>query len=178
MKKIYLYTFPSLFLFLRIVGYLPSSRIRRMFYRIFGMRIGKDSNIYMGAEIRGAKNIIIGEATSIGHRSILDGRGGLQIGNNVNISTGVWFWTAEHDVKDPWFAITEDKIIVEDYVWIGSRVTVLPGVTIGKGSVIATGAVVINNVRPYTIVGGVPAKRIGDRPRELRYRLTQHFHII
>ena len=173
-----LYKFSVLFLFLKAIGYFPSARIRKIIYRLVGIQVGSDSHIYMGAEIRGSKNIYIGEGTSIGHRAILDGRGGLHIGNNVNISTGVWFWTAEHDLNDPWFAIIEDKILVEDYVWIGSRVIILPGVTIGKGAVIASGAVVTNDVQPYAIVGGVPAKKIGERSKDLRYQLTQHYHII
>ena len=48
-------------------------------------------------------------------------------------------------------------------IWIGARVTILPGVTIGDGAVIAAGAVVTKDVEPYVIVGGVPAKKIGVR---------------
>lgn len=51
--------------------------------------------------------------------------------------------------------------MIENYVWLASRVTVLPGVTIGRGAVVAAGAVVTKDVPPLAIVGGVPAKIIG-----------------
>ena len=57
----------------------------------------------------------------------------------------------------------EQPVIIEDDVWIGARVTILPGCRICKGSVIAAGAVVTRDVPPYTIVGGVPARFIKNR---------------
>ena len=63
------------------------------------------------------------------------------------------------------------KVVIEDYVWISSRATILPGVHIGKGAVIASGAVVTNDVPENAIVGGVPAKVIGKRECNYRYKL-------
>ena len=54
-------------------------------------------------------------------------------------------------------------VVIGDDVWIGRRVIILPGVTVGGGSIIAAGAVVSKDVKPYSIVGGVPAKQIGNR---------------
>ena len=62
--------------------------------------------------------------------------------------------------------------IIEDYVWLASRVTVLPGVHIGRGAVVASGAVVTKDVPPLAIVAGIPAKIIGYRKEEaLQYHL-------
>lgn len=60
-------------------------------------------------------------------------------------------------------------MVFEGDNWIGANATILKGVTIGEGAVVAAGAVVTKDVAPYTIVGGVPAKYIGDRftPEEL-----------
>ena len=102
---------------------------------------------------------------------MLDGRAGLTIGNSVNLSTGAWIWTMQHDVNDPQFAATKGAVVIEDYAWISSRTTILPGVTIGKGAVVAAGAVVTKSVAPYEIVGGIPAKKIGERDRNLTYTL-------
>ncbi len=61
---------------------------------------------------------------------------------------------------------TYKSIIIEDDVWIGTRVTVLPGVTIGRGAIVGAGAVVTKDVPPYTIVGGVPARIIKNRKEQ------------
>lgn len=55
------------------------------------------------------------------------------------------------------------SVIIEDDVWIGANVTILKGVHIYTGAVIAAGAVVVNDVPKYSIVGGIPAKIIGKR---------------
>ena len=158
-----------------LTGYLPSCRVRRLIYRsVFHMQIGDGSIIYGGAEIRAPWNIIIGQQTMVGHHAILDGRCGLTIGNNVNISTGVWFWTLQHDPQSPEFATVGGPITVEDHAWISCRAILLPGVRVGEGAVVAAGAVVTHPVDPFTIVGGVPAKKIGERNRDLRYQLTWH----
>ena len=181
-KKIYKWFSPVLnpfeFLTLKVAGYIPSHHIRKMIYRAFGLKIGKGSHIYGGAEIRGALSIRIGTGSSIGHNAILDGRGGLTIGNNVNLSTGVWIWTANHDVNSSTFSGISEPVVIEDYVWLSCRTTILQGVKIGKGAVVAAGAVVTKDVEPYTIVGGVPAKKIGERNRNLEYDCSDYIHMI
>jgi maltose O-acetyltransferase len=89
----------------------------------------------------------------------------------VNVAAEVRIYTREHDIDDPWFAETGGPVTIEDYAYIGTRVTILPGVTVGRGAVVATGAVVTKDVAPYMLVGGVPAKPIRERSHDLRYRL-------
>lgn len=153
-----------------IINKIPIYTIRHFFYRIIGIQIGKKSSIKMNAYIEG-KNIKIGENSSIGRFSYLDGRGELIIGNNVSISPHVFFITGSHDVNSSEFKFEASSIIIEDYVWIGTRTTIKGGVKIGKGAVVAIGAVVTKDVEPYTIVGGVPAKKIGERNRDLKYKI-------
>lgn len=160
------------FIILGVASYLPGQTIRRYIYRIFGLTMGGGSVIHMGAEIRSPKNIKLGNNVIIGHNAVLDGRNGLSIGNNVNFSHGVWVWTAQHDKDDPDFGVVGGNVTIGDYAWLGGRVVVLPGVSIGKGAVVATGAVVTKDVPEYCIVGGVPAKKIGSRNREMRYTLS------
>jgi len=75
-------------------------------------------------------------------------------------------------MQDPLFPEAFAPITICDYVWLGSRAMVLPGVTVGEGAVIAAGAVVTKDVDPYTVVGGVPARPIGTRRQDLGYELT------
>lgn len=157
------------FLLLQYAGVLPSQTVRYWIYRRFGLQLGPKSVIYGGCEIRAPRGIRIGSGTSVGHRCILDGREGLTIGDNVNLSTEAWIWTLQHDKDSPTFACQGAPVVVEDYAWLGGRTIVLPGVRIGRGAVVASGAVVTKDVEPYTVVGGIPARVIGKRSTDLNY---------
>lgn len=155
------------------VGHIPSHHIRNFLYRKFWLvDLSEKAIIYWGAEIRSSVQLHIGEGSIIGDNAILDARRGIFIGRNVNFSSGVHLWTEQHDYKDPYFRCLPDRsgpIKIGDRAWIGPSVTILHSVTIGEGAVVAAGAVVTKDVEPYTLVGGVPAKKIGDRPRNLCY---------
>src|SRR5258708_6335784 len=157
---------------LRCVGHIPFHHIRRFFYRLDGMRIGKGSSVHMGAVFYNVKNIVIGEDTIIGENTILDGRAQLMIGDHVDIASQVMLYNGQHDVQDESFRGVFTPIVIKDYVFIGPRAIILPGVTIGKGAVVGAGAVVTKDVEDFMIVGEVPAKVIGERRnKELHYRL-------
>lgn len=161
------------------VGYVPSHHLRRFFYRLFGMKIGKGSSLHMMGRIYDPRHIRIGEDTIIGEKFSLDGRkqlphsnGGLEIGNHVDIASEVMIWTSQHDVHAEDFHAIEEKVVIKDYVFIGPRSVILPGVTIGKGAIIAAGSIVTKDVKEKEIVGGVPAKSIGQRNiQNLHYKL-------
>ena len=162
----------SKFLGLQGIGKIPSQTIRKYLYcNYFKLAIGENTAIYNSCHFRDPHKITIGNNSSIGDLCILDGRSGLTIGDSVNISTGAWIWTLQHDPHDPDFAAVGAPVVIEDYAWISCRTIILPGVTIGKGAVVAAGAVVTKSVEPYAIVGGVPAKKIGDRSTNLNYQL-------
>ncbi len=159
-----------IYLVLKLVGRLPSQRLRRtLLARVFGADIARSSILYGGFEIRSPRKLIIGASSVIGHRAVLDARGGLEIGSNVNFSSEVMIWTAQHDYRDPEFGTDFKAVSIGDYVWLGPRCIILPGVTIGNGAVVAAGAVVTKDVEPYAVVGGVPAVKISDRPKDLNY---------
>src|SRR4051812_7427224 len=89
---------------LGLVGTVPSHRVRRFIYRrLFHLQAAKDVAFYGGIEVRSPRRIRIGRGTSIGHRVTLDGRGGLVIGECVNVSSEVLIWTSQHDYQDPAF---------------------------------------------------------------------------
>lgn len=158
-------------LILRIVGFVPSHHVRRFFYRISGISMGIGSTIHMGAVFYDPKNIKIGKDSIIGEGAVLDGRDKLTIGSHVDIASEVMIYNAEHDVQDTSFKAVTSPVVIEDYVFIGPRAIILPGVKIGKGAVVGAGAVVTKNVEEFTIVGGVPAKPIKERIKNLNYKL-------
>lgn len=80
--------------------------------------------------------------------------------------------TFEHDLDDPDFLPRGRKVVIEDYVFIGIRAIILPGVTIHEGAAVAAGAIVTHDVEPYTIVAGTPAKPIRKRNRDIHYTLV------
>jgi maltose O-acetyltransferase len=90
----------------------------------------------------------------------------------VSIGPEASILTLGHDPQSPDFADRGGAVTIGDRAWIGFRALVLPGVTIGEGAVIAAGAVVTKDVPPYTIVGGNPAREIGQRTDQLEYRLA------
>lgn len=148
---------------LRWVGHFPSHTIRNFKYRFFGMKIGKGSTLHMWANFFDPRNIEIGEDTIIGDHAFLDGRDLLKIGNHTDIASQVMIYNSEHDLSKEYFSAITAPVEIGDYVFIGPRVTIMPNVKIGKGAVVAGGAVVTKDVAPFTIVGGVPAKEIGER---------------
>jgi len=157
---------------LHLVGLVPSHCCRRFFYRLAGIKIGKGSAIHTGARFYDPRNICIGEDSIIGEGVVLDGRDLLTIGNHVDIASEVMIYNSEHNVNDENFVANNSPVKIEDYVFIGPRVIILAGVIVGRGAVVGAGAVVTKDVPPYAIVGGVPAKIIGERRnKDLHYKL-------
>lgn len=157
---------------LRWVGSIPSHHIRLFLYQLFGVTIGKGSRIHMWCGFYDPSNVVIGEDTIIGDHAFLDGRARLRIGNHVAFASSVMVYNAQHNIDDPNFTAIEKPVVIEDYVFIGPRAIILPGVTIGRGAVVAAGAVVTKDVPPGTVVGGVPAREIRKRNvKEFSYRL-------
>ncbi len=171
LNRIYNYCLDFELMFLRWIGHVPFHTCRKFFYRLAGMKIGKGSAIHMWANFFQPKNIKIGEDTIIGDNVFLDGRAKLVIGDHVNIASQVLIYNSEHDIEAKDFSVREEVVEIGDYVFIGPRVTILPGVKIGKGAIVAAGAVVTKNVPDFSIVGGVPAKVIGERKnKDFKYR--------
>lgn len=154
-----------------VIGYTPSHYIRRFFYRLSGIKIGKGSTIHMEARFYDPRNIQIGEDSIIGEKVILDGRAKLIIGNHVDIASEVMIYNSEHDIQSSNFDPIKEPVVIGDYVFIGARAVILPGVKIGRGAVIATGAVVTKDVGEMEIVGGVPARLISRRKTDLSYKI-------
>lgn len=157
---------------LRWVGHVPVHTLRNNFYKAAGIKLGKGSTIHMWASFFQPKNISVGEDTIIGDHAFFDGRDKLTIGDHVDIASSVMIFNSEHDIEASGFHATHEAVKIGDYVFIGPRVIILPGVKIGYGAIIGAGAVVTKDVPDFAIVGGVPAKVIGERKiKKLSYKL-------
>lgn len=156
-----------------VINQIPFHGLRMKHYRRLGVKIGAGSTLLMSIQMHEATSITIGEGTVINPHCYLDGRGGLKIGSNVNISSHVILVAGVHDIQDgDGFSGSVKPITIEDYVWLCTRCTILAGVTVGRGAVVAAGAVVTKSVEPNTVVAGVPAKKIGERNPNLNYQLV------
>lgn len=139
-----------------------------------GVEIGENSIVMHGAilHVYNFRNlpdagINIGKDCLIGEYSIIRGQGGVRIGDRVYTSPMTQLIAVNHVFDDPLRSfvaqgITAKGIVVEDDVWLGANSVITDGVHVGKGSVVAAGAVVVNDVPPHTVVGGVPARVIRE----------------
>ncbi|WP_218278968.1 acyltransferase [Pseudomonas sp. LB-090624] len=126
---------------------------------------GKNLYIGRGVALKSIGKIVVGDNVSIHESCYIDAVGGLRIGSNVSIAHQTSILTFNHTWADPNLPIKYNPIElspveIDDDVWIGCGVRVMPGIVIGKRAVVAAGSVVTRDVPPATVVAGVPAKVI------------------
>lgn len=162
----------TFYVFNHWISHFPSFRVRHLYLRtILRVRIGAGATVHMGCFVTG-RNIAIGEGTVINRRCHLDGRGGLTIGADVSISPECYLISLTHNPQDSHFRAVSKPVEIGSRVWMGSRAIVLPGVCVEQGAVVGAGSVVTKNVERYAIVAGNPARKIGERNRDLQYSLS------
>jgi acetyltransferase-like isoleucine patch superfamily enzyme len=125
----------------------------------------RPSNIYGGPIGEG---LTMGDNSNIGPYNYIGCSGKITIGNNVMLAPRVSIYAENHVFDHPEILIRDQgvekkEVIIEDDCWLAANSIILAGVTIGKGSVVAAGSVVTENVPPYSVVAGVPAKFIKSR---------------
>jgi acetyltransferase-like isoleucine patch superfamily enzyme len=161
------------YLYNGIVGRLPSHLMREVFLRCYLGGLGAGTAVQMGCCFLNGRKVQLGERNVINFGCLFDGRRyRITTGRDVSIGPEASILTLGHDPQSPDFALRGGDVAIGDRVWIGYRALVLPGVSIGEGAVVAAGAVVTKSVEPYTIVGGNPARLIGQRSRDLVYSLN------
>ncbi|MEO1936810.1 MAG: acyltransferase [Myxococcales bacterium] len=138
------------------------------FYRMLFAKLESLAIFYPGVYLTHCYGIRVGCGLSVNTGALIDGRGGISIGNDVLIGPYVVINSSEHAHKQLDVPMTSvDHIMapvrIGDDVWIGAHTVITGGVEIGSGAVVAAGAVVTRDVPPFAIVGGVPATIIGDR---------------
>ncbi|MDT8302438.1 MAG: acyltransferase [Sedimentisphaerales bacterium] len=137
-----------------------------------GVRIGAD------VFIRTPEKMKVGNDVFIGSNCFIDAIGGFQLGNCCALASNTTILTLDHYYQSsesiPW---GEERIIkpvvIENNVWIGMNVSILPGVTIGEGAIVGLGAVVPKDVPPLAIVVGNPARIVGHRDEKEYHALKK-----
>jgi len=152
-----------------ILPHIPFWSLRRVYLKSRNVKIGIGSFIMKNNYIMTPGRLTIGANSHINRGCTLDCRAGIRIGNSTSISYQVCLLTGSHDKDTTDFRGVYLPITIGDYVWIGANATILQNVTIGDGAVICAGAVVTTDVPPYSIYGGVPARKIGERRHDLNY---------
>ncbi|MDE6013407.1 MAG: hypothetical protein K2G50_00525, partial [Anaeroplasmataceae bacterium] len=119
MKKIFKSIYYAMVLLTNmIVAKIPSRHFRKLVYKMLGAKIGRKSIICRNCEMLRPSKLRIGRNVAVGWRVLFDSRGGITIGNNVNISSDTQFITGSHEVNDPQFKSKFKPIKVEDNTWI------------------------------------------------------------
>jgi acetyltransferase-like isoleucine patch superfamily enzyme len=124
------------------------------------------------------EKIQIGEGSVVNPDSVIDGTGTVKIGRFCHFARGLTIYSSNHNYKSKeYIPYGKDDVlmpvVIEDFVWIGANVSIVPGVTIGEGAVIGMGSVVVSNVEPLKIYAGNPARQVGERDKGVFQKLKE-----
>ena len=165
----------QLIIYYLIISKLPHSRYGMIFNTIRCwyvsdilkiMKKSKHNYFENGVYIGNATKVTIGEHCHINENCFLQG---VTIGDYVLVAPNVSILNSNHEYRDTTIPIIlqgdtdEENPVIEDNVWIGRNVVIMPKIRVEEGTIIGAGAVVTKNVKTFTIVGGVPAKLIKKR---------------
>ncbi len=151
---------------------MPSRTLRKLYLRGWLGGLGQGTSVQMNCQFLNGRKIHFGARNVINLGSLFDGRKfSIRTGDDVSIGPEAAILNLGHDPQSPVFADRGGDVIIGHHVWIGFRAVILPGVKIGDGAVVAASSVVTKDVDAYTIVAGNPARKIGERNRDLTYQL-------
>ncbi len=161
---------------LRELGYwlvegLPGalgSRLRGAVMRSSLKGLGRDTTLQRGFRVTNPELVSIGSNCNLAQGVFITGGGGVTIGNWVGFGPDTKIWSVNHRYEDPdrpWLQQGWERkpVEIEDDVWLGANVFVMPGVRIGRGSIVSAGAVVTKSIPEYALVAGNPARVVGWR---------------
>jgi len=161
----------SLFRILYLLGQLfPSDtngcRIRGLIYKPFLKKCGRNFQVGIGAKLENLNGLEFGDNVYIGPDCWICGiRGGIVFEDEVMLGPKICMVSSNHSILNESFRFGPGigkKIVIGRGTWIGANASIMAGVTIGRCSLVAAGAVVTKDFEPFSIVGGVPARKIGN----------------
>lgn len=151
---------------------IPCWHIRKLFYVMLGMKIGCKSRIHMKCLVLSPERIHIGERTIINEYCFIDGRGGLNIGNDTSISVHSMLITGSHSKSSSTFAYRPGQIIIGNNVWLGSNSIVLDNSILQDKAIISAGSVFKGKAESNFVYVGNPAQKIKCRNLSEDYTQT------
>jgi maltose O-acetyltransferase len=149
-------------------GLLPNSsvtvRVRGFLIGPFLCRCGRGLRLASGVVLNRPDRLAIGDRVYFAHNVWINATGGITFGDDIMVGPMTVFASSDHVIEGGSLSrrSVAAPITIESNVWIGSHAVVTRGVSIGPNSIVAAGAVVTRDVPPNTLVGGVPARKIGD----------------
>lgn len=148
---------------------IPLWIVRKFFYRLFGMKIGKGSRILMKTVVLTPQKIRIGRNTYINERCLLDGRDGIEIGDNTTIAFFTKMITGSHNIQSNEFEYVGAGITIGSHVAIFASSVVLAGAVVHDGCVFSAMSLIRKGEYKCGVWGGNPAKYIKERASNLDY---------
>lgn len=143
--------------------YHTAKELQILFSRLIGKNVDNSFSLFPPFYTDYGKNITLGKDVFINEGCCFQDQGGLEIGNRVLIGQQVVIATLNHEKSiSSRRNLLPSSVKIDDDVWIGAHVTILPGVHIGKGSIIGAGAVVIKDIPAYSVAVGNPARVVGS----------------
>lgn len=147
-----------------MLGYLS----RYLLYRLLFKKLGSFCVIQPNVYFVNCKNIECGRNFAVNSNTYINAVGGVKIGDDVLLGPNVAISSGEHQYSEGRLPVTlqpivRKKIVIGNGVWIGANAVILPGVVLAEGTIVGAGAVVTKSTEPYSVVAGVPAKKIKDR---------------
>jgi len=153
---------------LKYVPFGWAVRARRLLYTPFFLRVGRHLTVHDAVTIKYPSDISLGDHVTINAGCIITGLGGLSIGHDVMIGAGTKIVTTTHmtsrtDQPMRLQGLQSSPVVIEDDVWFGFDVKVLPGAVVRRGAVLGAGSVVVDEIPAFAIAVGMPAKVVGTR---------------
>lgn len=141
----------------------PCHRWRAFLLRCFGAKLGANVKIYPRVSIWAPWNLVCADTVAVADEAIIYNPSVITLGSHSIISQQAYLCGATHDYDDPKFALVSLPISIGQYAWVCARASVQAGVRLGEGAILALGSVASRDLEPWTIYGGIPARRIKTR---------------
>lgn len=152
---------------------VPSYVFRKFVLRaIYGMKIGKNSNVHLGVKFLSPWHVEVGDNVNIQMYSFIDGRGGVVIKDNVDITIGVKILSQQHDIYSDDYATISKSVYIGSNSIVGSFALIMPGVNLNDGAVLAAGSVLAHDADGWALFAGNPAVYKRKRNVDIKYSVS------